>query len=135
MAGIPGDFGNTGEFGGDLRGGVRRPDHRHRRPPEGARPGIVRRMPLRAGKQSRVGWDEGRRPGTGGGYDMGSRPRPITGVEAVVSIHPLDAVHVHRALDVDPVALLIVGKVVDDMVRRWEPLVGCPSLAWQAGNV
>src|SRR5699024_9345262 len=114
---------NTGEFGGDLRGGVRRAHHRHGRPSEGARPGIVRGVPLRAGKQSRVGRDEGSRPGTAGGYAMGSRPRPITGVEAVASIHPLDAVHVPRALDGDPVALLIVGKVVDDMVRRWEPLV------------
>ena len=135
MAGIPGDFGNTGELGGDLRGGVRRPHHSHGRSPEGAHPRIVRRMPLRAGKQSRVGRNEGSRPGTGGGYDMGSRPRPIAGVEAVASSHPLDAVHVHGALDGDPVALLIVGKVVDDMVRRWKPLVGWHRLARQAGKL
>lgn len=66
---------------------------------------------------------------------MGGRPRSITGVEAVASILPLDVVHVHGALDGDPVALLIVGKVVDDMVRRWEPLVGWHGLARQAGKL
>src|SRR5699024_863232 len=85
--------------------------------------------------QSRVGRDEGSRPGTGGGYDLGSRPRPITGVEAVASILPLDAVHVHGAIDGDPVALLIVGKADADMVRRWETLVGWHRLARQAGKL
>src|SRR5699024_12765748 len=118
MAGIPGDFGNTGEFGRDLRGGVRRPHHRHGRPPEGAHPGIVRRMPLRAGKQSRVCRDEGSRPGTGGGYDMGRRPRPIIGAEAVASDLPLDAVHEHGATAGDSVALSHVSTVTDD-TRLW----------------
>src|SRR5690625_7345477 len=61
---------------------------------------IIFSVPTRRSSDlSRVCRDEGSRPGTGGGYDMGSRPRSITGVEAVASILPLDAVHVHGALD------------------------------------
>src|SRR5699024_12882027 len=86
MAGIPADFGNTGAFGGDLRGGVRRPHHRHGRPPEGAHTGIVRRMPLRAGKQSRVCRDDGSRRCNGGGYEMWRRPRSYTDEYAYASI-------------------------------------------------
>src|SRR5699024_11461986 len=115
VAGKPRCLRHPREVGPQPRGGSRPPPPPPRTTPEGAHPGIVRRMPLRAGKQSRVCRDEGSRPGTGGGYDMGSHPRPIISVEAEASILPHDASHVHETLDGDPVAMSIVDKELHDI--------------------